>query len=231
MIFVPKLIDNYTIDREVVEGIGRHYRIKLDDNSSYLLPSMTTVLHQEEPIYIKNWKKRVGSKVVYASSNIATEAGTALHLYCEHVLLRNLEEAKQVLNSADSLSKFYMKKITPYLRNVSKVYASEEFMFDLDIGIAGTVDAVCIYKGKLCILDFKTANMPRDINDIENYYIQCAGYASMWKYLTGERIDDIMILMVNQINVQEISENVNKYTDKFRRIVAEFHTKHGRVNG
>lgn len=224
MIFVPKIIDGYTIEREVVDG-NRHYRIKHDD-SNYLFPSMTTILHQEEPEYITAWKNRVGEKVAYSVSKYATDAGTELHEYCENVLLRNLDRAKHLLATGERTSKFYMKKITPYLRNINKVLATEEFLFDSNVGVAGTVDGVVEYNGKLCILDFKTANMPRNIDDIESYYIQVAGYASMWKHITGETVNDGMILMVNSINVQEIPVNITKYVDKFHRLVDMYYETH-----
>lgn len=228
MIFVPKLYNNYTIEREVVEDIGRHYRVTLDTGESHLLPSMTTILHQEEPEYITAWRNRVGEKTADSISRYATDAGTELHEFCENVLLRNAEKARYVLDNSERMSKFYMKKILPYLKKINKVYATEEFLFDLDIGIAGTVDGVVEYNGKICVLDFKTANMPRNPDDIENYYIQACGYSQLWKYLTGETINDIMILLVNSINVQEISVKSDMYYDKFIKTVENYYDKHSR---
>ena len=225
MIFVPKIHTEYTIEREVIDG-HRHYNIIQSDGTKLLFPSMTTILHQEEPEYITAWKANVGEKTAKSISQYATDAGTELHEFCENVLLRNSEKAKEILTTSSRMSKFYMKKILPYLKNINKVLATEEFLFSASVGVAGTVDGVVEYKGTLCILDFKTANMPRAVEDIESYYIQVAGYAAMWEFITGQKIDKGMILLVNSINVQEIPVDIPKYVDKFHALVEQYYISH-----
>lgn len=233
MIFVPKIIDNYTIDRVQVDGIGRHYQIKLQDGSTYLMPSVTTLLSltktKEMENILKNWRKSVGEKHAYAISNIATDDGEMLHYFCELIMLRKYQEAQTYYKECKSKrARFFMKKIFPNLKKYKIINASEEFMFSLKYNIAGTTDAVVEHDGIEYILDFKTSKSIKDPKDIEDYYIQTSAYALMWEELTGRVIEDAIILIVNPYNTQEVIVNLKEYKVKFVEKLNEFYDKFGK---
>lgn len=233
MIFVPKLINNYSISRYDVENIGRHYHIKLEDGSVYLYPSMTTLLSlmksEETKDILSKWRKSIGDRHANAISKIATDDGEMLHYYCEQIMLQKYNEAKTYFKECTSKrAKFFMQKITPYLAKYKTIYASEEFMFSLKYGVAGTTDAIIYYDGKPTVLDFKTSKSVKNPNNIIDYYIQVSGYALFWEELTGQVINDGIILIVNPINVQEIAVDLRPYKQMFIDTVNEFYGKYGR---
>lgn len=233
MIFVPKIINNYKIYREDVPEIGRHYHITLEDGTKHLFPSMTTILSQmksEEMIDILGkWRKSIGDKHANAICKIATDDGEMLHYYCELIMLQKYKEAQQYYKECSSKrAKFFMKKITPTLAKYKTIYASEEFMFSLKYGVAGTTDAVIFHDNKPMILDFKTSKSVKNPNNIIDYYIQVSGYALFWEELTGQVIDDGIILIVNPINVQEIIVDLKPYKKQYIDTVKGFYDKFGR---
>lgn len=230
MIFVPKLIDGYTIERVHIEGVGRNYKIVLGNGEEYLFPSMTTVLKFDgDPEYIVQWKKRVGEAAAYAKSTIATDAGTLLHEFCEYFLLRQTDKALHLYNTTkDRRAKFYMKKILPFLRKLKKTLATEEFLFTLKYKVAGTIDGCIVYEdGRIYILDFKTSSTMKDKDKIEDYYIQAAGYQVMFEEITGIYVEDIIIMMVSPYGVQEFFVKAKDYREKFLNVVESFYNKYG----
>jgi len=64
--------------------------------------------------------------------------------------------------------------------------------------LAGQVDCVAEYNGKLSVIDFKTANKERKEDWIENYFIQTTAYAMMYEEIFGKRIDQLVILMAGE---------------------------------
>jgi genome maintenance exonuclease 1 len=47
--------------------------------------------------------------------------------------------------------------------------------------MAGTVDCIAEFDGKLAVIDFKTASKRKDPSYIENYFMQCSAYAIMYE--------------------------------------------------
>lgn len=233
MIFVPKIINNYSIDRHNIDDIGRHYLIKLEGGGKHLYPSMTTLLSlmksKEMVDILAAWRRSIGNKHANAISKIATDDGEMLHYYCELIMLQKYKEAQQYYKECSSRrAKFFMQKITPNLAKYKTIYASEEFMFSLKYGVAGTTDAVVFHNNKPMILDFKTSKSVKNPEAILDYYIQVSGYALFWQELTGQVIDDGIILIVNPINVQEIIVDLKPYKQMFIDTVEQFYNKFGR---
>ena len=47
----------------------------------------------------------------------------------------------------------------------------------------------------MSIIDFKTSKRLKSKSDIPNYFMQTAAYACAWYELTGEKINQLVILM------------------------------------
>ena len=54
-------------------------------------------------------------------------------------------------------------------------------MYSDHLRIAGTVDCVAEFDGKLSVIDFKTSKRLKNEEDIENYFMQVSGYAVMFE--------------------------------------------------
>jgi genome maintenance exonuclease 1 len=90
-------------------------------------------------------------------------------------------------------------KIKPIIDdNVGKVYAQEQALYSDKYRIAGRVDLIAEWNGKLAVIDFKTSTKQKNEEDIQNYFMQCTAYALMFAERTGIWIDDIVVLIATE---------------------------------
>ena len=71
-------------------------------------------------------------------------------------------------------------------------------MYSHKLTLAGQVDCIAEYNGKLSVIDFKTANKERIDSWNESYYLQCTAYAIMYEELFGTPIEQIVILQAGE---------------------------------
>jgi genome maintenance exonuclease 1 len=83
--------------------------------------------------------------------------------------------------------------------------------------VAGRVDCVAEFDGKLAIVDFKTANRQKDEDKIINYFMQCAAYAVMFEERTGIPVPRIAIVIaVDSDHPQLFVKRRNDYIGIFK---------------
>jgi genome maintenance exonuclease 1 len=94
-------------------------------------------------------------------------------------------------------------------------------LYSKRLGIAGTVDCVAEYEGKLSIIDFKTAR--RKWNEInENYLVQATFYTIAWEERTKEKIDQIVILTTTETGELSVhKDDPSKYIKRLDEMIAE----------
>ena len=83
----------------------------------------------------------------------------------------------------------------PYIDQINNIRLLEKIMVSPKLTIAGQVDCVAEYNGKLSVIDFKSANKERKEDWIENYFLQCTAYSSMYEETFGEKIEQIVVLL------------------------------------
>ena len=139
----------------------RFYQI---DGKNY--PSITTVLGVQKKEGLEKWRKAVGEEAAKWEMGRAARRGKATHTLVEQYLKGETPAIRDVL----PLGLFRLMK--PYLDQIDNVQLSEEIMYSPKLTIAGQVDCIADYNGKLSVIDFKTANKERKEDWIENYFIQ-----------------------------------------------------------
>ena len=165
----------------------RFYQI---DGKNY--PSITTVLGVQKKEGLEKWRKAVGEEAAKWEMGRAARRGKATHTLVEQYLKSETPAIRDVL----PLGLFRLMK--PYLDQIDNVQLSEEIMYSPKLTIAGQVDCIADYNGKLSVIDFKTANKERKEDWIENYFIQTCAYAIMYEELFGKRIEQLVILMAGE---------------------------------
>mgnify|MGYP006275204039 FL=1 len=78
---------------------------------------------------------------------------------------------------------------------IDNIRAIEVPLWSKKVGLAGRTDCIAEYNGKLSVVDFKTSNNPKSEDAISDYFTQSTAYALMWQDMTGERVDNITIIM------------------------------------
>ena len=150
--------------------------------------------------------------------NRAARRGKSTHDLVEQYLKNETPSIRDVL----PLGLFRLLK--PYLESIDNIHAIEKIMFSHKYTIAGQVDCIAEYNGKLSVIDFKTANKERNDEWNENYYIQCSAYAEMYEELFGTRIDQIVVLMASEDGaVRAFVKDKKDYLEKLKENIAYFY--------
>jgi genome maintenance exonuclease 1 len=115
-------------------------------------------------------------------------------------------------------------KIKPIIDdNVGKVYAQEQALYSDKYRIAGRVDLIAEWNGKLAVIDFKTSTKQKNEEDIQNYFMQCTAYALMFAERTGVWIDDIVVLIATEGGDALLFE---RQIDAYRKPLMEYIDKY-----
>jgi len=164
----------------------------------YLVPSgnkynsITTILKPYNQHIIENWREAVGEEKANKISGMASRRGEALHLACEKYLLNEMD-FKFRQNMMPNIKQLFLQLKPEIDKNIGKIYAIEQPLYSDELQVAGRVDLIAEWNGKLSIIDYKTSSKFKDENDIQNYFMQCTAYAIMFEERTGIPIDDIVI--------------------------------------
>jgi genome maintenance exonuclease 1 len=173
---VPKL--------QQVNEEGTRYYVTPEGNK---YPSITTVLSAYNIKEIMAWRKRVGDEEANKISKQASSRGTRIHTLCEQYL-DNKELTFKTPLDTETFNRF-----KPVLHRINNIYAQEIRMYSDHLRIAGTVDCVAEFDGKLSIIDFKTSKRLKNEEDIENYFMQVSGYAVMFEERFGIPVNRVVV--------------------------------------
>lgn len=189
--------------KSVTTDSGRMY--ETPNGEKY--PSITTVLSAYGKKGISEWRARVGEEVANKISGAASRRGTALHTVCEKYLLNELSESTMM----PTTKQLFMQLKPHLLKNLGKIYCLEQSLYSHHLKIAGRVDCIAEWKGKLSVIDFKTSSKKKDKNYIKNYFMQCSAYATMFTELTGKHIEDIVVMIATEEEMQPSIFEENKH--------------------
>jgi len=119
----------------------------------------------------------------------------------------------------------------PYLDQIDNVHCLETIMYSKKLTIAGQVDCIAEYNGKLSVIDFKTANKERQESWIENYFMQTTAYAIMYEELFGKVIDQIVILIASEDGtMRSFIKDKKDYVDKLGKAIEDFYKYYEKEN-
>jgi ATP-dependent exoDNAse (exonuclease V) beta subunit len=159
---------------------------KTPSGKSY--PSVTTVTGLHTKQGIMEWRKRVGEAEANRISTTAANRGTRIHQLCEDYLLGN--DVNPDIFDAEMFS-----SIKEWLDDIDNIHALEDPLYSDHLEVAGTVDCIAEFQGKLSVIDFKTSSRPKERDDIHNYFMQTSAYAVAFEERTGIPIGRLVIIM------------------------------------
>ena len=165
----------------------RFYNI---DGKNY--PSITTVLGIRKTEQLKGWREKIGEGVANWEMGRAARRGKSFHTLVEQYIKGETPSIRDVL----PLGLF--KLLKPYIDQIDNIHLLEAIMYSKKLTVAGQVDCVAEYNGKLSVIDFKTANKERQESWIDNYFLQTTAYAHMYEEIFGTPIEQIVILIASE---------------------------------
>ena len=122
----------------------------------------------------------------------AARRGKSFHTLVEQYIKGETPSIRDVL----PLGLF--KLLKPYIDQIDNIHLLEAIMYSKKLTVAGQVDCVAEYNGKLSVIDFKTANKERQESWIDNYFLQTTAYAHMYEEIFGTPIEQIVILIASE---------------------------------
>jgi len=202
-----------------VEENGKRFYLT-PDGKRY--PSVTTVVGFEKNKFFAEWRKKNPKE-----SQRVTARGTALHSLVERYMEGKGVDATTTDSNGlvdENLSATVLdlfKQMRPYIdRRIDNVVAQETPLWSDLLELAGRVDLISDYDGKLSIVDFKGSTKAKKPEDIENYFLQATAYAIMWQERTGIPVKQIVILISTEEGiVQEFIEDPKDWVPKLREAI------------
>ena len=215
-LFEHSTVDLGYEDLSVTQIDGKRYYVTPENN----YPSITTVLSVLSEDSINAWKKRIGEEEANKISYRAATRGTAVHELIE----------KYVNNDPNYLSGYMPNIVSNFLtvkdildERIGKVYGQELPLYSDHLGVAGRVDCVAEFDGKISIIDYKTSRKPKLRKYIENYFQQEAAYAIMWEERTGQPITQLVtIISVDNHEPQIFIEHRDNWVRPLKETIAQY---------
>lgn len=180
----PMVIEN--LNTETVDD-KRYYVTP----SGQRLPSVTTVLGAMKKKEIMAWRRKVGEVEANRISKLATGRGNRVHSLAEKYLMNESIEWKKEM--PDAIEMF--RSIESQFSKINNIHYMEQALWSEKIGLAGRVDLIAEWEGKLSVIDFKTSKRIKTEDKIQDYFAQCVAYAMMYEERVGVPIDQIVVLM------------------------------------
>jgi genome maintenance exonuclease 1 len=183
-------------------------------------PSITTVLSILSADHIREWRKAVGNEEANRVSRVAAGRGTTVHALVEKFLNNEeLDLSKEMPNASSAF-----KSIRGILENrVNNIRLQEKPLYSDHLGVAGRVDLVAEFDGKLAIIDIKTSSRVKTAEDIESYFMQEAAYAIMFEERTGIPVTRLVTIMTVDFHEALIfNEYRDNWTKKLLETIAEY---------
>jgi genome maintenance exonuclease 1 len=219
MIFVHDPVDlGYDNMKDCTGSSGRTYITP--EGKKY--PSITTVLGVRSKEAIMEWRRRVGDEEANRVSRHAAARGTALHTVAENYINNDVE---YFLPNTMPHVRALFKSVKPIIdKYVGRVVLQEKPLYSDHLGIAGRVDLVAEFNGKLSIVDFKTSKRRKTREEIKNYFAQATAYSIMFEERTGIPVPQLVIIMAVDDDPKPLIfvEKRNVWVEELREAIREY---------
>ena len=184
------------IKTENING-GRYYVTPTGEK----YPSITTVLSILSKKAIMEWRKRVGEAEANKISTKAARRGTNVHQMCEDYL----NNKPYITSKTMPVDKEMFATLKPILdKRINNIHTQEATLYSDYLGVAGRVDCIAEFDGRLSVIDFKTSRKPKKKEWISNYFQQASAYCVMYEERTKIPVDQIVILIAVDDNEPQV---------------------------
>ena len=210
------------LSRQNIAG-ERHY-VNIEGKS---YPSITTILSIRGKEAIYEWRKRVGDAEANRITKRSTTRGTQFHSLLEQYFLNQITDVDHFKASAIAKNPgvwfLFLEAIQELENHIGKIYCIEDYLYSDEYGVAGAVDMIAEWDGKISVVDFKTSNSAKREEWIENYFIQGTAYAKMFTERTGIPCDQLIIFAVPDDGIpQTFTKRVDDYTELLRESIRDY---------
>ena len=190
-------------------------------------PSVTTVTGLMNRVWLAKWKAAVGEEKANAISGKAMARGSRYHYLQEDFINNKLtEERLKEITPLDLMMFNQTKELTSRLGDI---YMLEGSMYSNDLEMAGRVDLIAEFAGKVSVIDFKTSTKKKSPSKIKGYYMQETAYATMFEEMYGVAINRIVtIIAVEETGQSQMFvEEPNKWIEPLKELRNQYRQEYG----
>lgn len=181
------------VDVKVINGPKGRFYVSPTTGEKY--PSITTLLGLEEKQAVKDWRQSLGEDRAAKETKRAADRGSAVHTIIENYLNNHADPLVGIHPADDRVAIKMFNQMKLKLKNINNIYAQEIPLVSDTLGIAGRVDCIAEYNGKLAIIDFKSSTNDKSKGMIDDYFLQTTFYSLAFLEMYNIRVDEIVILM------------------------------------
>jgi len=198
--------------KSIDTSFGRYYQ---SPTTKLWYPSVTTVTGHSKNAFFAEWRKKPGNE---QAMKRAAARGTDLHKIIEDYL------KEEKIPSKDNIFHYSLfNQILPYLNKIETVELQETGLWSDTIRMAGRVDCIGKYHGKLSIIDFKGSNKEKREEYIQNYFEQTTCYAIMYSERFKTKISQIVILIASEDGTtQEFVKKPIDYVKQTKNTISNY---------
>ena len=118
------------------------------------LPSVTTVVGAMKKQHILEWRNKVGEEEANRVSRAASGRGNQVHNLAERYLRNETIDWRKEMPDASAM----FHSIAKEFKHINNIHYLEQALWSEGIGLAGRVDLIAEWDGKLSVIDFKTSS-------------------------------------------------------------------------
>ena len=196
---------------------GHWYKTKFDDVYPSISPILSATASEDKKNGLKNWKANEPAHqyITEQSQHIGTQS---------HKIIEDYLSSKLSLEEFDLLPIAHFHNLKPFLENISDVTCIEQRMYSDKLKVAGTSDLIAYYNGELSIIDYKTKRKPQIDEYMYEYYLQTTCYAQMFHEATGQKINQVVILVSSEKNTrQEFIKTCDDYVEPMHERIEKYY--------
>jgi genome maintenance exonuclease 1 len=166
------------------------------NTGNIVYPSITSILSMRSKPGIDAWRYKVGNEEADRIMKGSQKVGTAFHSINE-AYLKNDEIIGRYGDDFEFEPLELFASVQDELNRIDNIRAQEVPLWSDEMEVAGTVDCVAEFDGVLSIIDFKNSRKKKTRSMCKNYFMQATAYAKMWEERTGEKIEQIVIIVAS----------------------------------
>jgi genome maintenance exonuclease 1 len=218
------LIEPIEMNTVMIEG-RRHYHTPTGNKHK----SVTTVIsnNAEKQKGLARWRERVGKEKAQQISSRAATRGNRYHKLVENYLNN---EHDTNLYKEFPLVWIMFESSRKILDNINNIYLQEAGLYSDFLGIAGRVDCIAEYDGKLSIIDFKTSAEEKKEEYLYDYYVQETAYACMLQECYNIKVEQLVTIVACENGDTQVSIQPPKkeYFIKLQQYIQEYEQRYER---
>jgi genome maintenance exonuclease 1 len=212
--------------------------INIDGKRHYVTPSgdkyksVTTVIsnNPKKVDIINKWRQRVGIQEANRISSYSTNRGNKYHKLVENYL--NNKHDPNLYKDYPLIWIMFHSSLK-ILDNINNIYLQEAALYSDYLKIAGRVDCIAEYNGKLSIIDFKTSAEEKKEEYLYDYYVQEITYACMLQELYGLKVEQLVTIVACENGDVQVSivPPKKEYFITLQKYLKEYEENYTRKSG